>query len=283
MNTKKRSFGDVLSAIMPMLINASLWLVALTMLFPLVWMVSTSLKTSGTEFQLPPQLIPHPIAWDNYARVLKAIPFGRFLLNSLIVTGSVTLGQVITSSLAAFAFARLQFPFRDKIFFAYLATLMIPGIVTIIPVFIILHHLGWIDTYQALIIPGLFSAYGTFLLRQFFLGVPQALEDAACIDGCGPLRVYWNVILPLSKPALFTLTTLTFMGSWRDFMWPLIITNSTEMRTLTVGLSLFRGVYATEWTLLMAGSVMVMLPLIIVFLFNQRFFIEGIQMTGIKG
>jgi len=260
-----------------------IWLVAATMLIPLLWMISTSLKAPGTEFQLPPRWIPdHPV-WTNYLKVWRAIPFGRFFFNSTLVSACVTFGQVLTSSLAAFAFARLTFPGRDKLFFAYLATLMIPGIVTLIPVFIIIHHLGWIDTYQALIIPGLFSAYGTFLLRQFFLGIPLALEDAARIDGCGPLRVYWNVILPLSKPALVTLVIFTFMGAWRDFLWPLIVTNSMEMRTLTVGLSTFQGIYSTEWTQLMAGSLMVMVPLVIVFIFNQRFFIEGIQLTGIKG
>lgn len=259
-----------------------LWLVAMSMLLPLLWMISTSLKVPGQEFQLPPKWIPDPITFRNYIALWKAAPFHRFFLNSTIVALSVTFGQLFTSSLAAFAFARLQFPFRDKIFLAYLATLMIPSIVTLIPVFIILHKLGWIDTYLALVIPGLFSAYGTFMLRQFFMTIPRDLEDAARIDGCSVFGVYLYVILPLSKPALAALSTIVFISAWRDFLWPLIVTNSLEMRTLTVGLSVFRGVYSSEWTMLMAGSMVVTFPLIVVFLVNQRFFIEGITLSGLK-
>ncbi|HPK04090.1 MAG TPA: carbohydrate ABC transporter permease [Candidatus Sumerlaeota bacterium] len=253
------------------------------MLFPLLWMISTSLKAPGKEYIMPPSLIPDPVHWRNYLEVFRAMPFGRFLFNTCLVTVAVTFGQALTCSMAAFAFSRLKFPGRDKIFLLYLTTLMIPGVVTLIPLFVIMQYFGWIDTYQALIIPGLFSAYGTFLLRQFFLGIPLALEDSAHIDGCGPWGVYWNVILPLSKPALVTLIIFTFMGAWRDFLWPLVITNSLEMRTLTVGLSIFRGAYVSDWNLMMAGSCLVMAPLVFVFLFNQRFFVEGIQLTGIKG
>lgn len=265
-----------------LLFIALMWLVAVTMLLPLLWMISTSLKTPGDEFQIPPQWIPNPLTLQNYIGLWEAAPFHRFFLNSILVAFAVTAGQVLTSSLAAFAFARLDFPGRDKLFFAYLATLMIPGIVTLIPVFIILHHLRWIDTYLGLIIPGLFSAYGTFMLRQFFMTIPRDLEDAARIDGCSVLGVYWYVVMPLSKPALAALSTIVFIGAWRDFLWPLIVTNRLEMRTLTVGLSVFRGVYSSDWTLLMAGSMMVTLPLIVVFLINQRFFIEGITLSGLK-
>jgi len=223
------------------------------------------------------------IRWKNYIEAWKAVPFGRFFLNSIIVTFTVTAGQVLTSSLAAFAFARLEFPGRDKIFLGYLGTMMIPGQVTMIPVFILLKKLGWIDTYQALILPGMFTAYGTFLLRQFFLTIPKDLEDAATIDGCSKLRIWATIIIPLSKAALATLTTFTFMFVWNDFMWPLIVTKSMKMKTLPVGLASFQGLYTTNWTLLMAASVIVLVPVLILYIFNQRYFTEGIVLSGLKG
>jgi len=204
-------------------------------------------------------------------------------LNSIFVSILITAGQVTTSAMAAYAFARLNFPGRDKIFFGYLATMMIPGAVTMIPVFILLRTLGWVDTYKALILPGIFTAYGTFMLRQFFLTLPKDLEDAAKIDGCNYPRIFWHIIIPLSKPALATLTTFTFMGSWMNLMWPLIVVNTHNKYTLPVGLAYFQGVHGTDWALLMAGSMMMILPILIVFLFNQRFFVEGIKLTGIKG
>lgn len=246
----------------------------------------------GTVFaeapvQVPPlSLQPYKkvyIRFRNYWDAWKAVPFPRFYINSIIVAVCVTAGQVLTSSLAAYAFARLEFPGRDKIFLAYLGTMMIPGQVTMIPVFILLKRLGWIDTYQALILPGLFSAYGTFLLRQFFLTIPKDLEDAAVIDGCSKLRIWWTIIVPLSKSALATLTTFTFMAAWNDFMWPLIVTNSMHMKTLPVGLASFQGQYTTEWTLLMAASMIVLLPVLVLYVFNQRFFTEGIVLSGLKG
>jgi multiple sugar transport system permease protein len=223
--------------------------------------------------------------WQNYVKVwqMKTVPFAMFYLNSLFVSICITVGQVATSAMAAYAFARLSFPGRDKLFFGYLATMMIPGTVTMIPVFILLRHLGWIDTYKALILPGVFSAYGTFMLRQFFLTLPKDLEDAAKIDGCNYFRIFWHIIIPLSKPALATLTTFTFMGSWTTLMWPLIVVNTHTKYTLPVGLAYLQGVHNTDWTLLMAGSMMMILPILVVFLFNQRFFVEGIKLTGIKG
>jgi len=250
------------------------------------------------------------IVWENYPKAWKLIRFGRGYLNTIFIATMVTFGQVVTSSMAAYAFARLNFPLRDKLFFAYLATMMIPRDVTMIPVFILLkklpeflnyifHTQFWkadlflfgsyvgkpvgIDSYFALIMPGFFSAYGTIMLRQFFMSIPVDLEDAAKIDGCSFFGVYRKIILPLSKPALATLTTFTFMGSWRDFLWPLIIANSQELMPLQILLQSFQGFYGTEWTLLMAGSIIVLFPIIIVFIFNQRFFIEGIQLGAIKG
>jgi multiple sugar transport system permease protein len=206
-----------------------------------------------------------------------------FYLNSLIVSLAVTLGTVITSALAAFAFARLEFPGRNALFLTYLATLMVPYVVTMIPIFMLLTALKLVDTYFALIVPVMFSAYGTFLLRQFFLAIPRDLEDAARLDGCGNLGVLRHVVLPLSKPALATLGTFTFLGTWNSFMWPLIVINSTEKAPLMLGLYSFMGENTAQWNLLMAASVMVMAPVIVVFVLGQRYFIEGIVLSGIKG
>ncbi len=223
------------------------------------------------------------IVWHNYVEVVKKIPFGRFYLNSLIVATSTTIGVLITSSMAAYSFARIDYPMRDTLFLAYLGTLMIPGQVTMIPVFILFKKFGLIDTLWALILPGMFTAYGTFLLRQFFLSIPRDLEEAAIIDGATRFRIYTTIILPLSKAALATLATFTFMWQWNDFMWPLIVINTQTKMTIPVGLAHFQGMYSTQWTLLMAGAVLATLPVIIVFIFNQRFFVRGIMLTGLKG
>jgi multiple sugar transport system permease protein len=286
-------------------------LFGITMIMPFVWMISTSLKEVSSVFTYPPEWIPSPVVFANYIKAWVAVPFGRGYINSIIVAGSTTLGQVFTSSLAAYAFARLRFPGRDKLFFAYLATMMVPGDVTMIPVFVILKKLPillnnlfsttwwssdlyllgkWfvgkpvgIDSYFALIIPAIFTAYGTFMLRQFFMSIPRDLEDAAKIDGCSLMGIYFKVVLPLSKPALATLCTFTFMGSWKSFIWPLIVTNSLELKTLPVMLQAFQGAYHTEWNLLMAGSLIMILPMLLVFMFNQKFFVEGIQLGAVKG
>ena len=251
------------------------------------------LKKTLTEGEVLTRIVP---VWKNYPEAWNAITidvrffgihitqgFLMFYLNSLLVAVCTTSGQILTASLAGYAFARLKFPGRDKLFLAYLATMMIPGAVTMIPVFILMKHIAWVDTYRSLIIPSMFTAYGTFLLRQFFMTIPGDLEDAAKIDGCSLFGIYWRIILPLSKPALATLTTFTFIGSWNNFMWPLIMINSMEKKTLPIGLASFQGLYSTDWTLLMAASVMVVLPLIIVFVFNQKFFVEGIRLGAIKG
>lgn len=271
------------------LIYFSLALGGVTMLVPFLWMISTSLKSSSSIFIFnlaDIQWMPKPVYWKNYVDVWKVVPFARFYLNSIFVCVTVTFGQVATSALAAYAFARLRFPGRDKLFFAYLATMMIPGSVTMIPVFALMRTFGWIDTYKALIIPSIFTAYGTFLLRQFFMTLPRDLEDAAKIDGCSLWGIFWRVILPLSNTALATLTIFVSLGNWVSFMWPLLVTNSIEKRTLPIGLAYFQELYQyaqPDWGLLMAGSLITMVPIIIIFLFNQRFFIEGIKLTGMKG
>lgn len=260
-----------------------LTIVGFTMVIPFIWMLSTSFKETRQVFVLPPQWIPHPFKWTNYVDAMTVVSFGRYYFNSIFIGVCVTVGQVLTSAMAAYAFARLRFPGRDKLFFGYLATMMIPGSVTMIPVFILCKLFGLIDTYQGLILPGIFSAYGTFMLRQFFMSLPRDLEDAAKIDGCSLFGIFWKVTLPLSKPALATLTTFTFMGSWGSFLWPLIITNSDEYRTLPIGLACFKGLYVTEYNLLMAASVVALLPVILVFVRAQKYFIEGIQLGAIKG
>ena len=260
---------------------------AISMIAPFLWMLSTSLKELGQIYAFHKkwweEWIPTSFVWQNYFKVWEVVPFARFYLNSIFITVCVTFSQVATSAMAAYSFARLKFPGRDKIFFGYLATMMVPGAVTMIPVFILLRYLGWIDSYKALILPGIFTAYGTFLLRQFFLTMPKDLEDAAKIDGCSYLGIFWRIILPLSKPALATLTTFTFMGSWMNFMWPLIVINSQDKFPLPVGLAYFQSLHTTNWTYLMAASIMTIVPILLVFIFNQRFFVEGIKLTGIKG
>jgi len=258
----------------------------ISMILPFLWMISTSLKEAQAIYTFPPKWIPDPVIFEAYIKVWKIVPFARFYFNSIFVAFCVTAGQVMTSAFAGYAFSRLRFPGRDKLFFAYLATMMIPYSVILVPVYILMVYFRWIDSYKALILPAMFTAYGTFMLRQFFMSIPRDLEDAARIDGCSLFGIFWKIILPLSKPALATLTMFTFMASWNNFMWPLLVTNSTEKATLPVGLSYFQEVYQytqPDWSLLMAGSLLAVLPVIIVFVFNQRFFVEGIKLTGIKG
>jgi multiple sugar transport system permease protein len=249
--------------------------------------VTTSLSEPSAIFRIKQHWwegwVPLQFKWHNYVEASQVVPFFRFYLNSIYVTLATTLGVVVTSSMAGYAFSRLSFPGRDKLFLGYLATLMIPGAVTMIPVFILLRQLGWVDTYKALILPGIFTAYGTFMLRQFFMTLPRELEEAAKIDGCSLFGIYFRIVLPLSQPAIATLSVFTFMGSWMNFMWPLVVTNSHELFTLPVGLSYFQSLHRTDWTLLMAASVMTIVPILIVFIVAQRYFVEGIKLTGIKG
>ncbi|MBN1895174.1 carbohydrate ABC transporter permease [bacterium] len=262
--------------------HLAVYILALCTVAPFLWMILTSFKDLGDIFVYPPKWLPAGLHPENYVRAFQAAPFGRFYLNSLAVALTVTAGQLVTCSMAAFAFARLRFRGRDLLFYIFLGTMMIPYHVTMIPSFMILHRLGWIDTYKALIVPGLASAFGTFLLRQFFLSIPKDLEDSAYIDGCSRFGVLWRIILPLSKPALATLAIFTFMGVFNDFIWALVVINSEEMRTVQLGLAVFRDRYVTEWDLLMAGSVTATLPILMVFFFAQKYFIKGITLSGLK-
>ena len=253
------------------------------MLLPFLWMVSTSLKLPREIFTFPPTWIPSEFAWSNYTKALTAMPFGRFYLNSFVVAIAVTLLTILTSALAAFAFARLRFRGRDTLFLIYLATLMIPFTVLLIPNFILIRQFNWYDSYQALILPPAFSAFATFLLRQYFRGVPQELDDAARMDGASSFRIWWQIIMPNSAPVIAALAIFVFLGNWNEFLWPLVVTNSPEMRTIPVGLSAFQGQFNVRWELLMAAAVVAMLPIIVVYLFAQQWFIKGITITGMGG
>lgn len=252
-------------------------------LLPLPGWYPTSLKQPGDVFVYPPQWIPHPVVWQNYLKVVSVIPFGRFYLNSTIQAVAVTALQLLTASLAAFAFARLHFPGRDVLFLLYLGTMMIPFPVTMIPDFIVVNLLHWINTYQALILPPAFSAFSTFLMRQYFLSLPVELDDAARVDGASSFRIWWQILMPLSGPALASLAIFTFMGQWNNFVWPLVVTNSERMYTLPVGLATFQGQYSIQWHLLMAGSVISMLPILVIYIIGQKWFVKGIALTGMGG
>ncbi|MGM7721612.1 carbohydrate ABC transporter permease [Metabacillus sp. Hm71] len=255
-------------------------------ILPFIWMVSTSLKKPNEIFVMPPVWIPEAFDWNNYVEAWHAggLNFGLMFYNTMLVVIPVTVFTIIVSSLAAYAFARIQFFGRNLIFMMLLASLMIPATVTLIPQFIIFSKLSWLDSLKPLIIPGLFgNAFAIFLLRQFFLTLPADIEEAAMIDGCSRFRIWWQMFLPLSKPAIATITVFTFQGVYNDFMGPLVYINSSDKFTIQLGLSAFNGVYTTNYDLLMAASVFTLLPIIIIFLFAQRYFIEGITLTGVKG
>lgn len=256
---------------------------AITMVLPFLWMISTSLKSLGEVFVFPPTFFGEKIVWGNYLKVAARFPFGLFFLNSLKISFIVVVVQLFTSALAGFAFARLKFPFRDTLFALYLATLIVPYHITLVPIFVIMRYFGWIDTHYSLIIPNLVSAFGTFLMRQFFLTIPKELEDAARIDGCTPFGIFWRIFLPLSKPALATLGIFTFMFTWNDFIRPLIFINSIPKMTIPLGLSAMQGMYSTDWPVLMAGSMISILPVLVAFLFAQEYFVQGITLSGLKG
>ena len=254
---------------------------SVVMLTPFIFMLLVSLlpKTAFLSRNFDLSLI----SLRNYSDTFRAVPFGRFYLNSIIVATSTTILQILTASLAAFAFARLRFRGREGLFLVYLATLMIPFQVTMIPNFILVRYLRWYDSYQALILPASFSVFSTFLLRQYFLGLPLDLDEAARMDGANTWRIWAQIIMPLSGPVLATLAIFNFQGAWNDFLWPLIVTNSDEMRTIPIGLSSFQGQYSTEWHLLMAGSVIALLPVLLIYIFGQNWFVRGITLSGMGG
>ena len=253
------------------------------MVFPFIYMFLSSLKPSAEVVQVPPTLWPSEVRWSNYLEVLNIVPLGTQLINTIIVTVLVVLGWVLTSVLAGYAFARLEFPGREWLFGAYLATLMVPFAVLIVPMYRLMLVFGWVDRLEALIIPWLFTAYGTFLLRQFFMSVPRDLEDAALIDGASHWGILFRIFLPLARPAIATLATFAFLYAWNSFLWPLIIISSPSRKVVTQGLVDLQALYAARVDLIMAGSTLAVLPTLIVFLFAQRYFIEGIATSGLAG
>ncbi|SHF20536.1 carbohydrate ABC transporter membrane protein 2, CUT1 family (TC 3.A.1.1.-) [Thermoanaerobacter uzonensis DSM 18761] len=256
---------------------------SITMLVPFIWMISTSLKDIGQVFIIPPVWIPHPIRWSNYIKAWTALPFANAYINSIKIAAIVVTATLLTSSMAAYAFAKIKFPGRDTIFIIFLATMMVPGQVTMIPTFILMKYIGWIDTHLPLIVPpSLFNAFGVFLLRQFMLSLPKELDEAAIIDGANHWFIYWEISLPLITPALSALGIFSFMGTWNNFMGPLIYLNTPEKFTVPLLLNFFKGMYITDWTLMMAASAIAIIPVLIVYLIGQKYIIEGVALTGIK-
>jgi multiple sugar transport system permease protein len=255
---------------------------ALVMVTPLAWMVMTSIQTPDEARRFPP-VLPSGIHWQNYTDAISAAPFGRFFLNSALVTGAAVLGNLVFCSLAGYAFARFRFFGRDVLFVILLATLMIPFQVVMIPIFMIMRELGLVDSLGALILPNLVTPFGIFLMRQFFRTLPVELEEAARIDGCSRLGTLIKIVLPLSGPALATLAVIAFLWNWNDFLWPLVVIQSEHNMTLQLGLSTFQGAHSTAWTLLMAGNVLAVLPMLVAFLLAQRHFVDSIASAGIKG
>jgi multiple sugar transport system permease protein len=260
-----------------------LLITGLVMAFPFIYMLASSLKTSSEVVQVPPVLFPQTLQLGNYIEVLNIVPLGTQLVNSTLVTIGVVAGWIFTSVLAGYAFARLEFPGRDVLFFAYLLTLMVPFAVLIVPMYRLMIAFGWVDKLVALIVPWLFTAYGTFLLRQFFMNLPRDLEEAAMIDGASRWGILFRVAVPLARPAMATLATFGFLYAWNSFLWPLIIISNPEKKVVTQGLMDLQALYAARVDLIMAGSVLAVLPTLIVFLFAQRYFIEGIATTGLAG
>ncbi len=255
---------------------------AVVVLIPFLWMITTSLKPARAV-HLAPYIVPADFVWQNYQLAWNADDFTRYYLNTVVMTAGIVIGQVLFSSMAGYAFARLDFPGRNVLFFVVLATMMIPIYVTLIPSYLLVRDFGWLNSYQGLIVPRLVSAFGIFLMRQQYLGIPRDLEEAALLDGASRLRVWWSIVVPLSGPALATLGIFSFLFAWNDFLWPLIITSSPDMRTVQLGLAMFTGRYGTQWTLLMAGAVLASIPALVVFAVGQRWFVRGAVMSGVKG
>lgn len=277
---KKKKSRAVLRRV---LLYIVLILIAVIMVVPFLWMLSTSLKTQYDAVKIPPVWIPDPPQWENYVKLFTEQPMFQFMLNTIKIVFFVVLGQLFFSSLAAYSFARISFKGRNVVFFLYIATLMVPGQVTMIPTYLMFAKAGLTDNHLALILPAFFSAFGVFLLRQFFMSLPRELEEAAEIDGCNPFMTYWRIMLPLVVPAMLTLGVFTLMNTWNDYMGPLIYLSSPEKYTMTLGIAYFKGVYTTQWNLVMAGSIVSVMPILIAYLCAQKYFIEGIAFSGVKG
>nr|WP_318540041.1 carbohydrate ABC transporter permease [Terribacillus saccharophilus] len=256
---------------------------AILMLLPFVWMISTSLKAPNEVMAMPPVWIPSEWQFGNYSEASESAPFGTYFFNSIIVTVLTTIGELLTTILAAYAFSRINFYGKGIVFAVLLGTMMVPGEMLLIPNFVTVSNLGWIDSYEGLIVPWIASIFSIFLLRQYFFSVPQELSYAAKVDGCSDFKFLWYIMVPLAKPALITIALLKIIGSWNAFLWPLIVTNSQELRTLPVGLSAFTTEAGIKYELLMAASTMVILPMLLLFFVMQKYVISGVARSGLKG
>jgi ABC-type glycerol-3-phosphate transport system permease component len=269
------------------MIHVPLLIVAVTMIFPLLWMVSTSLKHPSKQFAFPPQIIPNPVHFQNYVDLFTIAPMGLYLYNSTKISVLSVVGVCLSSSLAAFAFARMRFRGRDALFVALLATMMIPGQVTIIPTFVVIRALGWIDTHAALIVPNFFgSAFSVFLIRQFYRTIPEELVAAAKIDGAGFFRIYRSIFIPLGMPVMATVAVFNFLWSWNDLFGPLIYLNNQDKMTVTQGLTLLVGRAGTgggRWGIIMAGALLGVVPVLVLYFIGQKYFVQGLARTGLKG
>lgn len=255
---------------------------AMAVFLPFFWMLSTSLKTETEAIMMPVKWIPERFLWNNYVDAWSKASFARYMLNSAICSSFIILADVVTAILAGYSFAKFKFLGKEIIFFSFLWTMMFPLQIFLIPRYLLVSKFNWIDTYAGLIIPRMVHIESIFLLRQFFEGIPRDLEDAATIDGCSKIEILWKIVLPLSKPAISALIILRFMWSWGAFFWPLIVTNSERMRTLPLGLAVFKDEYTIHWSTLMAATVITIIPAITIFLIFQRNFVRGITLTGLK-
>ena len=260
-----------------------LLVIGLTMLVPFFWTLSSSLKYDREIFEYPIKWIPEVLRWSNYEEVWTRVNFLTYYLNTIKLSLIVTIGQVFTCSLAAYSFAKMDYPGRDKIFLCYLATMMVPWHAIMIPQFIIIKNLGFYDSHWSIILMNLSSAFGVFLLRQFMLGIPMELSEAARIDGCGELKIYSQIIMPMCKPGLATLVVFTFNFMWNDYMGPMIYLNTDKLKTIQIGLAAFRTEYGAEYGLIMAGTVCSLLPMVLIYCVAQKYLIEGIAFSGLKG
>ncbi len=265
-----------------LLLHAALLFFGLLFVAPFFWSIGTSLKPLRELFAVTPTFWPEVVRWENYADVFNQVPFGTFYVNTIIVTVARVFGQVFIASLAGFAFAKLRFPGRDILFVFLLVGLMVPEQATIVPRFILMREFGWINTYQGLIVPLLFSSFGVFLLRQFFLTIPNDFLEAATLEGANPIQIYWDIYLPLARPALAAFGFLVLLFSWNEFLWALIVTSTQERQVLSVGLAVLQGYQTTNTAILLAAANMATIPILIVFLFFQKQLIEGISLSGLK-
>lgn len=277
---KKKSTSAIVRKV---LLYVLLIIIGIIMVVPFLWMISTSLKEQYDTVKIPPVWIPNPPRWQNYVDLFTQQPMLQFMLNTIKIVFFVVLGQLFFSSLAAYSFARIKFKGRTVMFFFYIATLMVPGQVTMIPTYLMFAKVGLVDNHIVLILPAFFSAFGVFLLRQFFMSLPKELEEAAEIDGCNPFTTYYRIMLPLIVPAMLTLGVFTLMNTWNDYMGPLIYLTTPEKYTMTLGIAYFKGVYTTQWNLVMAGSVLSVIPILVAYLCAQKYFVEGIAFSGVKG